>query len=83
MFGTGKLHSQVLRDVPYAVITLVTYEILQAYVTKRVQRRRLLDARNVQPGVMKAEVVGSNPTEVNKNAKNIQDGICGGLAGVW
>jgi solute carrier family 25 S-adenosylmethionine transporter 26 len=37
LFGGGKLASQIARDVPYAVATLVTYELLQisarSYVT--------------------------------------------------
>ena len=30
LFGQGKLVSQIVRDVPYAVATLVTYELLQS-----------------------------------------------------
>lgn len=35
LFGGGKLISQILRDVPYAVITGVCYEALQAMANKR------------------------------------------------
>ena len=34
IFGQGKLTSQIIRDVPYAIITLVTYELLQSLVRK-------------------------------------------------
>ena len=30
----GKLSSQIIRDVPYAVITLVSYEFIQSMVNK-------------------------------------------------
>ena len=32
LFGKGKLMSQIVRDVPYAIVCLVTYEILQSAV---------------------------------------------------
>jgi len=42
LFGGGKLSSQILRDVPYAIVTLVSYEILQEVLTQMSQRALLV-----------------------------------------
>jgi len=34
IYGGGRLISQIVRDVPYAIITLMAYEILQSIATK-------------------------------------------------
>jgi len=39
MFTSGKLASQIVRDVPYAMVTLVSYEILQTHFAKRARRK--------------------------------------------
>ncbi len=39
LFDKGKLTSQIFRDVPYAIVTLVTYEILQQTVVRALQRQ--------------------------------------------
>lgn len=43
LLGSGRLASQMLRDVPYAVATLLTYEILQAFLSKRLERKKVKD----------------------------------------
>jgi hypothetical protein len=37
IYGQGRLASQIFRDVPYAIITLIAYEVLQSVVTKLLQ----------------------------------------------
>lgn len=39
LFSDGKLVSQVMRDVPYAMVTLVSYEVLQTLFAKRVREQ--------------------------------------------
>ena len=40
LFSNGKLLSQIARDVPYAIATLLTYEILQSAVKRLIQRHQ-------------------------------------------
>lgn len=40
LFDKGKLSSQIIRDVPYAIVTLVSYEILQNLVTRAIKRQQ-------------------------------------------
>ena len=35
----GKFRSQLYRDIPYAIFTLVSYEVLQKIVTSAIQIR--------------------------------------------
>ena len=35
LFGTGKLAIQIMRDIPYAIITAVSYELLQGAINRR------------------------------------------------
>lgn len=44
LFGGGKLASQMLRDIPYAIATLLTYEILQKLVASRNENTKMKDA---------------------------------------
>ena len=39
LFDKGKLSSQIVRDVPYAIVTLVSYEILQNLVARAMKRK--------------------------------------------
>lgn len=39
LFSQGKLASQIIRDVPYAVVTLMSYELLQQYFIKKQQEK--------------------------------------------
>jgi solute carrier family 25 S-adenosylmethionine transporter 26 len=67
LFGGGKLISQILRDVPYAVITGVCYEALQGVANKR--------KRKEEPPVV------PRTSNDEKRAKITQDATCGGIAG--
>jgi Mitochondrial carrier protein len=44
LLGNGRLASQMLRDVPYAIATLLSYEILQGYVSKKFKGKKVKDA---------------------------------------
>ena len=44
LFDKGKLTSQIFRDVPYAIVTLVSYEILQTAVVNAVRRQKIKQA---------------------------------------
>lgn len=79
IFGGGKLASQILRDVPYAIVTLVTYELLQALLTKVIAKH------NEKQLVQNQCIVDSNdghgkrlPLQIDRKWK---DAICGSLAG--
>ena len=72
LFDKGKLLSQIIRDVPYAVITLVCYEIFQQYLTRR----------HAAVGKDKAYVSNNNKIiKINNINKKLNDAICGSLAG--
>lgn len=40
LFDKGKLSSQILRDIPYAIVTLVSYEILQNAIKRTVEKNQ-------------------------------------------
>ena len=44
VFMGGKLASQMLRDVPYAVITLLMYETVQKYLSSKIASKKLKDS---------------------------------------
>ncbi len=43
LLGGGKLASQMLRDIPYAVATLMSYEILQSILSEKMGERKVKD----------------------------------------
>lgn len=67
LFTGGKLYSQILRDVPYAIVTLVSYEILQKLAARH--REESMRAEKVKSGVVKPR--GNKATNA----------LCGALAG--
>jgi solute carrier family 25 S-adenosylmethionine transporter 26 len=69
LFTGGKLYSQILRDVPYAIVTLVSYEVLQALVTRY---------RASQQQQQKQKQQSNATTSAKKKAA---DALCGALAG--
>lgn len=78
LFGGGKLSSQIIRDVPYAVVTLVSYEILQSIMTKYLEGIDRDNERRVKEGGGK----GADKAKVSMLAsKKVKDAICGALAG--
>lgn len=77
LFNNGKLTSQIVRDVPYAIVTLVSYEILQAYVKGRNQRKE-------EEQALTSKSKKSKQTDSKDNSKKtskITDAICGSIAG--
>ena len=49
LFSNGKLLSQIARDVPYAIATLLTYEILQSAVKRLIQRHQDYETARTTP----------------------------------
>lgn len=67
LFTGGKLYSQILRDVPYAIVTLVSYEILQKLARRyREESMRREEAKN---GI------------VSPRGRKGTDALCGAIAG--
>lgn len=73
LFQSGKLSSQIVRDVPYAVITLLSYEMLQRYFKAK-------STTSIKDGI-------ENEIQTDKNTKRppgrsrSQDALCGAIAG--
>ena len=77
LFSKGKLSSQIFRDVPYAIVTLVSYEILQGLVKKAITaKKQAAGATNKKTEPPK----GSSLLE-KLNEKPALDAFCGALAG--
>ena len=74
LFGGGKLTSQIFRDVPYAMVTLVSYEILQSLLTKLVYD--IETSRKINKIIDKSE----NDKSIFET-KKVKDAICGSAAG--
>jgi solute carrier family 25 S-adenosylmethionine transporter 26 len=84
LFATGKLFSQIVRDVPYAIITLVTYEILQELFkkkkiilfanTKNIEKDNNINNKNGDSNSILIE-------SYSKQQKIINNIICGSIAG--
>jgi hypothetical protein len=82
LFSGGKLVSQVVRDVPYAIITAVSYELLQAGLNNYVARRA--NSINPKSGVIGDSDSGDNGDSREAQAKSrrvYQDALCGSCAG--
>ncbi len=67
LFTGGKLYSQILRDVPYAIVTLVSYEILQKFAARYREDR------------MRAEKMKDG--SVKPRGRKATDALCGAVAG--
>jgi solute carrier family 25 S-adenosylmethionine transporter 26 len=84
LFDKGKLSSQIIRDIPYAIITLVSYEILQSVVSKAVLRQQMkrkeLEESNNSKN--KVDIDSPNfPSDTFFPSKKIRDALCGSVAG--
>lgn len=96
LFDKGKLTSQIFRDVPYAIVTLVSYEILQQTVVRAVQRQ----LERQQEAATASTKVGNKKRVINTNSngndavttvlstlfgkgsnKKLKDALCGCVAG--
>lgn len=73
MFNGGKLTSQILRDVPYAIVTLISYEILQSYLTRVYEIQSQKIPRNSK--------VQEENQQLPSHIKQLKDAVCGAIAG--
>jgi Mitochondrial carrier protein len=97
LFAGGKLKSQIFRDVPYAIITLVSYELLQYTVTKAIRKHLEHEQQQLEASRTKktkhSHSVDDN-TAAKKgvklmlgkffsdgNNKKLRDALCGSVAG--
>jgi solute carrier family 25 S-adenosylmethionine transporter 26 len=72
LFAGGKLASQMLRDIPYAIATLLSYEILQKNIANRFQSKKMKDAVcGLLAGGLGAAV--TNPMDVIKTRMMVSD----------
>ena len=72
LFSKGKLASQILRDVPYAIVTLVSYEILQK-IFLNIEIQKKLKNENMKNKESKVVIEQAN--------KKLKDAFCGAIAG--
>lgn len=70
LFASGKLTSQIIRDVPYAIITAVVYDILQIFMNRI--RFQCIKSESTFPQ-SKKEAIGKY--------YQLQDAFCGAAAG--
>lgn len=68
LFGKGKLTSQIIRDVPYAVATLVTYEVLQSSARKILAH-------------LEREGLNGVGLESAQSRQRMANALCGSIAG--
>ena len=71
LYNNGKLVSQIMRDVPYAVLTLLTYEALQTAVKAALLVQESAAAARATTTTATAEVVSSN--QINMNPSQCHD----------
>lgn len=97
LFGGGKLASQIVRDVPYAIVTLVSYEILQGILTQMSQRALVMLKEETNQKNKKNNSNNNNSNSNNDSNNNgigiphsplgllgnkkLKDALCGSLAG--
>lgn len=76
LFAGGKLASQIARDVPYAVITAVTYELLQAALNRYFDQRAA-----AQEAPAPAAAAAASGPQGTRSRRKLQDALCGSIAG--
>lgn len=78
MFSSGKLSSQIIRDVPYAILTLLSYEIIQGYLHARGKRTQSEAATDSQSS---SSTAASSPAVKAALSQKWQDALAGSIAG--
>lgn len=73
MFGRGRLVSQILRDVPYAVITAIVYDLLQLYLF----RAAVAGARSKEQSQLQSKSTQNSW----QSSRQLADAAAGALAG--
>jgi solute carrier family 25 S-adenosylmethionine transporter 26 len=88
LFAQGKLSSQILRDVPYAIVTLVSYEMLQSLVVRIAIAQQQQRLQNSQNAASDSDITGSISSAdgvvavaVDVGDKKLTDALCGAIAG--
>ena len=81
LFSKGKLSSQIFRDVPYAIVTLVSYEILQGLVKRALAARESTRAKGSEEGSQTLSHGGSSILLDRLSDKSALDAVCGAAAG--
>ena len=81
LFSKGKLSSQIFRDVPYAIVTLVSYEILQGLVKRALAAREATRAMGSKEGSETLSQGGSSILLDRLSDKSALDAVCGAAAG--
>jgi hypothetical protein len=79
LFGQGKLFSQIVRDVPYAIFTLISYELLQDLAAKIRHSIEVSESRE-----MKIDSKRNRLRLAVRNLilnKKVNDALCGAIAG--
>ena len=84
LFDNGKLSSQILRDIPYAIVTLVSYEILQSLAAsalkKHKEKSRNLEKTSSKENAGEVSIAKRNAF-TSGPSKKLQDALCGSIAG--
>jgi solute carrier family 25 (mitochondrial S-adenosylmethionine transporter), member 26 len=80
LFDNGKLSSQILRDIPYAIVTLVSYELLQSCVAQ------MLKNHEEKISTSDGKALGKKSNSEIRSAyigpsKKLRDALCGSIAG--
>ena len=82
LFDNGKLSSQILRDIPYAIVTLVSYELLQGLVSRAIENQRKKKAKLEFTSLSEAAEANAQLNRFSSGpSKKIRDALCGSLAG--
>ena len=80
LFDNGKLSSQILRDVPYAIVTLVSYEMLQSFVAQLLKSHE--ERMSTTDGIALDKKSNSEIRSANIGpSKKLRDALCGSIAG--
>ena len=74
LFSKGKLASQIIRDVPYAIVTLVSYEILQK-IFQNIELQKQIKKENEKDKKKRDSIV------LEQGNRKLKDAFCGALAG--
>lgn len=79
-FSHGQLTSQIIRDVPYAVLTLLSYELLQTALKRHTRLRSKL-SKDSADSVEGSIAIPSRPAALSDAVLRSSDAVCGALAG--
>ena len=84
LFANGKLYSQIIRDIPYAIVTLCTYEIVQSYMKEKKTAAAAAtkeDKKKQKKEKSKNNCASDSDSANAKKGKSAGDAIAGAIAG--